>query len=89
MDLPYKPAFGAPQELESVRGGFNDSKRLAELRVTFYLAFFFSLFLFPWGSLLLSWPSCLTERESSTVSEGALGVGVGTGEGWACLEACS
>lgn len=49
VELPYKPAFAAPQELESVRGGFNDSKRLAELRVTFYLVFFFPFFFFLGG----------------------------------------
>lgn len=55
----------------------------------------FTLFFFPLSfslgvlTLLLSWPSYFSERESSTVSKGALGVGVGMGGGWACLEGCS
>lgn len=42
--------------------------------MTFYFVFspFFFLGVL---TLLLPWLSCLTERESSTVSEGALGVG--------------
>lgn len=73
-----------------MRGGFNKSQKLAELRVTFYLVFFLLSFSLGVLTLLLSWPSCPTERESSAVSVGALDLGVGAGprDGWACLEAC-